>query len=73
MFSICTYIYKSRLIYDPIISYQMLVRDINILSLFKCMQINDVIYEKINNDDSGHIIAHTASAISAYITVIVLA
>ena len=40
----------------------MLVRDINILSLFKCMQINDVIYEKINNDDSGHIIAHTASA-----------
>ena len=39
----------------------MLGCDINILSLFKCKQINDVIYEKINNDDSGHIIAHAAS------------
>ena len=39
----------------------MLGRDINILSLFMCMQIYEVIYEKINNDDSGHIIAHAAS------------
>ena len=39
----------------------MLGRDINTLNLFTCMQIYDVICEKINKDDSGHIIAHAAS------------
>ena len=43
----------------------MLGRDINILNLFVCMPIYYVIYEKINNDDSGLIIARSASVISA--------